>query len=175
MGSDILSFEYPDLFNHFPTVGHLDCFPFVAISWPGAVMKAHIHKPLGTFLIIPWESLCRREAAHGPCGHVFEGRNIPLQNLMCTAGSPECLTHWHFLKKQTHSFTQVKTCFSVLLWSCQRHCIYAPRKIYPGRNWGAVVGLWNQIVLELLTSPQSHVSISPSYFNSQSLAVLRCA
>ena len=77
-----------------PPLGHLDCSPLVAII-NDTTMNAHVPKPLGVSLIIHQCLLQAGEPPVDPVG-MFAGYTLPYRSFMCTAGSLEGFTHWHF-------------------------------------------------------------------------------
>lgn len=110
-GSNVLC--VPNLFNHSPTVEHLDCFPFVAII-NDTVMNIDVHKPLGAFVIIP--QVYFLQAGRLPVDHV--GRRLWVVHLPVTVlWAPQVvlkvlLTGISTPKMQMHSSeTSKSTCF----------------------------------------------------------------
>lgn len=148
----------------------LHCFPFVVII-NDTVMNVHVHKPLGTFLIIPQVSLCRLESCLWILrAHVWRSY-IPLQKFNVYYRESRmsyslAFPHWSW----RHTALRQVNMFSSALWSCQKHCMYAKKtqswEELGNSAWALKSGSpW----LEDWTSPQSNVSTSASCCKSHSL------
>jgi hypothetical protein len=83
----------PNLFNHSPTVEHLDCFLFVAII-NDTVMNTSVHKPLGVSNYSPSISPAGRKEPCSSWGHVLTGFTAPYQSSPRTVGGPKGFTYF---------------------------------------------------------------------------------